>query len=491
MTNRRKRIYEIALIVCCFIIIGLSAYMGITAIQKSMTLKLDFKATPSILCQIDIKASGSDDSTYSTIFNNGDNPVIGSGLSLNGDSLRFSEDFAMAYSGVLGNSFTLKITNLRDDLGIKITSSGTSATSNPLSLKLQAGGVGTMDVSGVAAISNLQFTITEYNSHTISFSGGVTNTNTEITSGENYSTILTVQNGYKLPSSITVMVGGVEISDYTYNPTTGLLTINSQEITGDITINAVATAISYTITYNLTDCFSSNTSDSIKYGTAYETTLTVSTGYNLPSSVTITIGGATTSNYSYTSSIGALTINADAVTGNVVINAVATAKTYTITYNLTGCTSSNTSDSIKYGTAYETTLTVSTGYNLPSSVTITIGGATTSNYSYTPSTGVLSINAGVVTGNIVINVVATVKMYTITLGVRDASSSNTATSIQHGTEYRTTLITQEGFEVFHLYVIVNGMGTNDYSFNSSTGELIIYASAVTGDITIGGVAEPA
>ena len=85
-------------------------------------------------------------------------------------------------------------------------------------------------------------------------------------------------------------------------------------------------------------------------------------------------------------------------------NSTAFSWTYTITYNLSSVTSSNTATSIKVGQTYTTTLTARNNSRAhPNSVTITMGGQTLSNnngYTYNSNTGALSIPN--VTGNLVI-----------------------------------------------------------------------------------------
>ena len=79
----------------------------------------------------------------------------------------------------------------------------------------------------------------------------------------------------------------------------------------------------YTITYNLTNLNANPKPNSITRGQTFSTTLTAS-GLNnqRPESVTVTMGGVTPNNYSYTSSSGALSI--PNVTGDIVITASAT-----------------------------------------------------------------------------------------------------------------------------------------------------------------------
>ena len=99
-----------------------------------------------------------------------------------------------------------------------------------------------------------------------------------------------------------------------FTQSTGELIVSS--ITGDFTINATATILQYTISYNLTNCTSSNTTTTITYTQTYTTTLTANNGYQLPNTIQVT-----NANYNYNNQSGNLTIyNA---TGNVTITATA------------------------------------------------------------------------------------------------------------------------------------------------------------------------
>lgn len=96
----------------------------------------------------------------------------------------------------------------------------------------------------------------------------------------------------------------------------------------------------YSVTNTLTNISSSGRSgdNAVAHGVGYETTLSVGTGYNLPTSVTVECGESTLTgggtNYSYNSSTGALNINDASVTGNITIIASGDAKTYTEANNL-------------------------------------------------------------------------------------------------------------------------------------------------------------
>lgn len=84
--------------------------------------------------------------------------------------------------------------------------------------------------------------------------------------------------------------------------------------------------------------------------------------------------------------------------------------TYTITRNLTNCTSSNSATSILEGSAYEETITPNEGYMLEgASVTVTMNGSDITSTAY--NNGKISISE--VTGNIVISVESVAKVATL------------------------------------------------------------------------------
>ncbi|MBQ4535389.1 MAG: hypothetical protein IJA22_01035, partial [Clostridia bacterium] len=100
-------------------------------------------------------------------------------------------------------------------------------------------------------------------------------------------------------------------------------------------------------------------------------------------------------------------INVTAVAGSITLQFEEVAKpSFTVTYNLTDCTSNKTSGaSVTYGTSYSATITPTTGYSLPS--TITVANISTGGYSWDYLTGVFTITDWTkVNGNITITAAA-------------------------------------------------------------------------------------
>ena len=145
----------------------------------------------------------------------------------------------------------------------------------------------------------------------------------EISSYYDYTTTLTANDDYTLPSDITVKVGDTILKDgYTFE--NGVLTISKNKITDDITIEATGKLKEYSVTSNLTN-IKSNGTDKVSHGKEYKATLTADDGYNLPSDITIKVGDTVLKD-GYTFVDGVLTISGEKVTGNITINAIGNKK---------------------------------------------------------------------------------------------------------------------------------------------------------------------
>lgn len=164
-----------------------------------------------------------------------------------------------------------------------------------------------------------------------------------------------------------------------------------------------------------------------EYGTDYTTTLTASAGYKLPSSITVTVNGSTlsSSSYSYNSTNGSVSIPGANITGDIIITASGAEKTYSVTYDLTGCTKSSGAESIKHGQDLYVTITANSGfYGLTKSdITVKRNGITlTTDWDYNASSGLLHINSNATVGDIEITAV-TYQMYYVA-GNQELCGSN-------------------------------------------------------------------
>lgn len=110
--------------------------------------------------------------------------------------------------------------------------------------------------------------------------------------------------------------------------------------------------ISYSrsVTLNGTNC-TFNGGTTANYQSQYNATIIPSTHYTYPTSVEITMGEETlvrNTHYSYNSITGQITINANVVTDDIVINVISIPATYVVTYSSNGGTGSTTSSNGAY-----------------------------------------------------------------------------------------------------------------------------------------------
>lgn len=224
-------------------------------------------------------------------------------------------------------NFTTDVTNITD---VQLTNDG----SNYISATSFSNTLASFDVSswnsGTYSTCYLKVIYTETtptptpNTYNITYNltnCSKNNTNTTIAEGENYSCTITSNDGYTI-DSITVTMGGNNITSSVVSGNT--ITINS--VSGDIVITAIATATSsggetnaYTITYNLSNCISSNNNTIINKGDSYTASISPNSNYTM-SGITVMM-----SETDVTSTVvNNYTINITNVTGNIVITATAT-----------------------------------------------------------------------------------------------------------------------------------------------------------------------
>ena len=421
--SKSNRMYKIFMTTMIVIIAGLLLATGIIAIQKQMKMKVSFSATPSIFCQIDVKANGADDSTYTTIFNNNGEAIIGTGIELSGNSLLFSDTFASAYATTLGTSFVLKITNLMTENGLKVTASGTGATSNPTYVTMKKSGSGaesaTMTISGNSALSTLQLSFVEYHFYSVSVVSTTDNYEFEgasdVAQNTEYTATIKAKAGYNLSITVTrddgterELFAGID-NDYVWNSSTGALTIYASAVTGDITINCLNNdAISYTISYDLAGGSATNPTAYTVETESFTLTNPTKTGY--------TFAGWTGSNG--TTAQTSVTI-AKGSTGARSYTATWTIIEYTISYNLDGgsvATANPTTYTVETN-AFTLTNPTKTGCNFAgwtgsngstAQTSVTIAKGSTGNKSYTANW---------------------VKLYTITLNLNGGSYNGSTSNI--------------------------------------------------------------
>ena len=198
----------------------------------------------------------------------------------------------------------------------------------------------------------------------------------------------------------------------------------------------------YTVHYSLHDSTSSNTTTSIKKGSSYSTTISPNNGYRVN-----TISCMMSSIDISSSVVSGTAINIPNVTGDVSIlvdtEAISDTKVYTVTRNVTNCTSTG-SDTLDTSitTTFQSIVVPNDGYTLKT-LTVSMGGV-----DYTDGLNVITdttwnekpaklITIKNVNGNIVVNAVAEINSTAETLTISNIENITQPAQTEFYIEYST------------------------------------------------------
>ena len=191
--------------------------------------------------------------------------------------------------------------------------------------------------------------------------------------------------------------------------------------------------------------------------------------------ISATMGGETTT----ANDNGNGTYTISGVTGNLVINAAMTPKSYNVTVEGTGKDDVTAADKATYNTDY--TFTVTEDGNYTYNTTVTVGGKT---YSLgAPENGKYTIPGTDIKGDIVITVTKTVKPSSVVSVTKPdyVKGNNTATK---GQDYDFTVDKEEGYDYSEPTVKVGDVDVTDKVVKNGDGSYTIPGSSITGNITI-------
>ena len=167
------------------------------------------------------------------------------------------------------------------------------------------------------------------------------------------------------------------------------------------------------------------------------------------------------------------------VTGNLVINATMTPKSYNVTVEGTGAGDVSAADKATYNTDY--TFTVTEDGNYAYNTTVTVGGKA---YTLgTPENGKYTIPGTDIKGDIVISVTKTVKPSSVVSVTKPdyVKGNDTATK---GQDYTFTVDKEEGYDYSEPTIKIGGQDVTDKLVKNGDGSYTIPGSTITGNITI-------
>ncbi len=191
--------------------------------------------------------------------------------------------------------------------------------------------------------------------------------------------------------------------------------------------------------------------------------------------ISATMGGETTT----ANDNGNGTYTIPGVTGNLVINAAMTPKSYNVTVEGTGAGDVTAANKAAYNTDY--TFTVTEDGNYTYNTTVTVGGKT---YSLgAPENGKYTIPGTDIKGDIVITVTRTVKPSSVVSVTKPdyVKGNDTATK---GQDYDFTVEKEDGYDYSEPTVKIGGQDVTDKLVKKENGSYTIPGSTITGNITI-------
>lgn len=229
----------------------------------------------------------------------------------------------------------------------------------------------------------------------------------------------------------------------------------------------------YPITFNVTNCTYSPSAEMVAVFEPTTFMFTKSTGYSLPSSISVT--GVASDKYTWTVASDGLTATlvitepTDAVT----VNVEGVAEAYSIDVSAPHTTHTGPS-TISYGASATLVFTFDTGYEAPDAVTVT--GATGT---WTKSTGTLVLSGA--TGNVSVSLTAVAKTYEIKVtGVHASATDGSPTTIKYGGTATLSFDYDRGYFAPTVVTVENA----DDNWNQGTNELEITNPDGTGDVTV-------
>ena len=279
----------------------------------------------------------------------------------------------------------------------------------------------------------------------------------------------------------SVTVGGTEISKPDISGE-GKITIPGASITGAVVLNVTATPKQYSVTLG-EGLEGTSGENAATYGSDYEATIT---GYDTSKysyTVTATVGGE---NYAAAiSSEGKITIPGTSITGDIVITATATPKSYDVT--LTGLGGENSWEggtTATYGTPYVATIK---GYDT-AKFTYTLDKATVNGENYAVAiadNGTVTIQGENIIGAIEIKATATPKTYDVELGtgLTGPNGATGADQATYGTDYTVTVTNYDG-EHYANTVSATVGGSSVAVTDNLDGTFTIAGSVITGKLTV-------
>ena len=294
------------------------------------------------------------------------------------------------------------------------------------------------------------------------------NNDTSIQYGKAYNNTITVDADYDI-ISIQITMGGIDITTTAYKDDT----ISINKVTGNIYITGVVSSDDFSVTQNIDNCTTTNTTKYVLKNDPFTTKITANDGYEIKSA-TILMGTDDITSSVYDD--GA--INIAAVTDNIIITVIAQVITYTVTEGICDGVTVVTDSTIEYGKTLTINVTVNDKYILDANnISITENNVEKA-FTYSNNTIIIEN----VKGNIIYNIDA-IAIYSITYVLNNIKSSNEATEITDQETYTSTLsFTSSEYEEADVTIIMGDADVTLASYDETS--MTITIQKPSGDIVI-------
>ncbi len=274
--------------------------------------------------------------------------------------------------------------------------------------------------------------------YNVNFTGAKVTSNgtSTVIKGTDYVATLVPNENYKITSdNIVIKSNGVDVTGYTFDESTGVLTIPASLITGDIQVTATAIRISYPVNLISGENYTFGNTTTAQKGSDYTVTLTPSSNYKISASdISVTVGGTAVDGFTYNDLTDVLTIPASLVTDTISISAQAKIITFPVNLKSSTVTFAAQSEA-NAGSDYTVAMTASANNILPENIIVKIGDSVITNYTYknggVTGRGTLTIPASVITDEITIIVESKIMSYLVTFVDFDGKTLKVET-IEHG-----------------------------------------------------------
>ena len=311
---------------------------------------------------------------------------------------------------------------------------------------------------------------------------------TQVEEGGNVSFTLEPDKDYKLPTAITITMGD-KPADFTYDAESGQVSIKN--IQGDIVVTATGIDNSHQeVIIPSVEGLVVEPIDPVETGKEVKLTLKVQTGYKLPETIVVTMGGkalVVDTDYTYDATTGEFTLNS--ITDELKIEVVPVKIKYDVTATLTHLTAT-IAEKVAYNDPLSFTLVPEQGYKLPTAIMVEMGTSTLQvgdDYTYNTTTGEVKINAVTDAVKITASGVERSK-YTITMALTNLKSDKEELTVYEGESFTFKLIPDAGYRLPETITVTGTNGTiTGVVYNATSGEVEI--PNVKEDLTVTAVAE--